>query len=88
MANNSNNQFNKFELTFLIVSAIFFSICLIAPKVREHRSKVEQARIEEARELKRQRHIEQFQREQEERRIRDSIEAPLRRVREFAGGLT
>lgn len=82
MASQPQNPFAKFEAFILIASVLFFSYCIIAPKIREHKKEAERARIEECREQERLRAHEQFLKDLEAARIRDSIEAPMRRIRD------
>lgn len=82
MPANPQNPFTKFDAFILIAFLIFCAAGVIAPKVREHKKEVERARIEEARNLEIQRAYEQRMKDIETQRICDSIEAPMRRVRD------
>lgn len=82
MPTNPQNPFTKFDAFILIAFLLFCAAGVIVPKVREHKKEVEKARMEEARERERQHAYEQFLKDIEAQRVRDSIEAPMRRVRD------
>lgn len=82
MSANPQNPFTKFDAFILIAFLLFCAAGVIVPKVRERREAAEKARIEEARERENQRLLEQTLQRMEAARIRDSIEAPMRRVRD------
>lgn len=82
MPNSLQNSFTKFDAFILIAFLALCAAGVISPMVREHKKEAELARIEAERDLKVQRAHEALMREIEARRVQDSIEAPMRRIRD------